>query len=419
MSGSLNKLNAKTVASAKFEGKPYKLFDGGGLFLHVKRAGKYWRLKYRHGGKERLLALGVYPKVSLANARQARDEARAQLAQGIEPSARRRAEREAAQDSFEAVAREWMDLQRSKLSKETLRLARRRLEIWTLPSLGRQPIADIEAAEILRMLRRIEAKGKHETAHRIRQQIGQIFRYAIVTGRADRDPTADLKGALAAVPTTNRAALTDPAEVAALLRAIRHYDGQPTTCAALQLLPLVFVRPGELRKASWNEFDLEGAMWRIPASRMKMKRDHMVPLSPQALSILRQLQRITGHRPLAFEGLRPGRPISENTINAALRTLGYSGDQMTSHGFRAVASTLLHEQGWPPELIELQLAHAQRSQVAAAYNRSARLEERRKMMIWWADYLDALADNDRGLQAPHQAVDQPPPHAAWPRAVPQ
>lgn len=390
MSRQLNKLTAKAVEAAKFEGKTRKLFDGGGLFLHITRPGKYWRLKYRHGGTERLLAIGVFPDVSLASARDARDEARAKLAKGIDPSAQRRAERDAGGETFEAVAREWLDRERIKLGEETLRLARRRLETWALPAIGKRPIRDIEPAEVLRVLQRIELKGKHETAHRVRQRIGQICRYAIVTGRADRDPTADLKGALATVPSKNRAAVTDPAEVAALLRAIRQYDGQLATCAALRLLPLVFVRPGELRKSKWEEFDLDGAMWRIPANRMKMKRDHLVPLSPQALAELRELEPITGHRPFVFEGVRRERPISENTINGALRNLGYSGDQMTAHGFRTIASTLLHERGWQPEVIELQLAHAQRSQVAAAYNRAARLEERRKMMTWWADYLDAL-----------------------------
>ncbi len=390
MPRTLNKLTAKAVEAAKFEGKPRKLFDGGGLYLHVQKTGRYWRLKYRFGGTEKLLALGVYPDVTLAAAREARKDARALLVQGIDPASQRKAEREADAETFEAVAREWLDMQRKTLTADTVRLARRRLETWAFPRIGSRPIRELEPPEVLRLLRRIEAKGKHETAHRVRQRIGQICRYAIATGRADRDPTADLRGALATVPTQNRAAVTEPRAVGALLRAIDAYDGQPATCAALQLLALTFVRPGELRKATWAEFDLEGAVWRIPAERMKMRRDHVVPLSEQAVTILEELEPLTGHRPFVFEAARPGRPLSENTINAALRTLGYSGDQMTAHGFRAMASTLLHELGWPPEVIELQLAHAQRSQVAAAYNRSARLPERRKMMQAWADYLITL-----------------------------
>ncbi|MGB5097470.1 MAG: integrase arm-type DNA-binding domain-containing protein [Porticoccaceae bacterium] len=388
-----NKLSAKAVAAAKFEGKPRKLFDGNGLFLHVQAGGRYWRLKYRHNGAEKLLALGVYPAVSLAAARVRRDEARTQLADGIDPVEQRRAEKTArGTDTFEAVAREWLENQAKVLAAETLRLTRRRFETWVFPIIGAQPMRALEPPELLRLLRRIEAKGKHETASRVRQRIGQVFRYAIATGRADRDPTADLKGALIPAATQHRAAITTPAEFGALLRAIDGYSGQPASRAALRLAPLTFVRPGELRMARWPEIDLEAAIWRIPSTRMKMKREHIVPLSRQAVAILQDLHPVTSHRPYVFESVRPGRPLSENTMNTALRTMGYSGDMMTPHGFRASASTLLHELGWAPEVIELQLAHAQRSQVAAAYNRSARLEERRRMMQAWADYLDSLRD---------------------------
>jgi integrase len=388
-----NKLSAKAVEAAKFEGKPRKLFDGNGLFLHVQAGGRYWRLKYRHNGAEKLLALGVYPAVSLAAARVRRDEARTQLADGINPVEQRRAEKTArGTDTFEAVAREWLENQTKVLAAGTLRLTRRRFETWAFPIIGAQPMRTLEPPELLRLLRRIEAKGKHETASRVRQRIGQVFRYAIATGRADRDPTADLKGALMPAATQHRAAITTPAEFGALLRAIDGYSGQPASRAALRLAPLTFVRPGELRMARWPEIDLEAAIWRIPSTRMKMKREHIVPLSRQAVAILRELHPVTSHRPFVFESVRPGRPLSENTMNTALRTMGYSGDMMTPHGFRATASTLLHELGWAPEVIELQLAHAQRSQVAAAYNRSARLEERRRMMQAWADYLDSLRD---------------------------
>lgn len=388
-----NKLTAKAVAAEKFEGRPRKLFDGGGLYLHLQASGRYWRLKYRFNGKDQLLALGVYPQVSLAAARARRDEARALLADGINPAAQRKAEKASSgTDTFEAVAREWLENQSKVLAPETLRLTRRRFETWVFPIIGAQPMRSLEPPELLRLLRRIEAQGKHETASRVRQRIGQVFRYAIVTGRADRDPTADLKGALMPAATQHRAAITTPAEFGALLRAIDGYSGQPATRAALALAPLTFVRPGELRAARWPEIDLDAAIWRIPSVRMKMKREHIVPLSRQAVAILRELHPITGNRPFVFESVRPGRPLSENTLNAALRTLGYAGDTMTAHGFRASASTLLHELGWPAEVIELQLAHAQRSQVAAAYNRSARLEERARMMQFWADYLDSLRE---------------------------
>ncbi|WP_018870783.1 integrase arm-type DNA-binding domain-containing protein [Thioalkalivibrio sp. ALgr3] len=396
-----NKLTAAALAAAKYEGRPRKLFDGGGLYLHIQASGRYWRLKYRAAdGREKLLALGVYPQVSLAEARKARDEAKARLARGEDPQEVKRANQEAQADTFQALAEEWIELKRSELAEGTLRLTRRRLETWILPALGKRPIREIEPPEVLRSLRVPESKGKHETAHRLRQRIGQIFRYAIATGRADRDPTADLKGALASSPTKHRAAITTPGELTHLLHAIDHYDGQPATWAALRMLSLTFVRSGELRGATWDEFDLEGGTWRIPAGRMKMRRPHIVPLSEQARECLQWLHAMTGPSGLVFEGLRPGKPISENTLLAALRNLGYTSDMMTPHGFRSTASTLLHELGWPPEVIELQLAHAQRSQVAAAYNRSARLPERRKMMVAWADYLDELRENDQGNVVP-------------------
>ena len=389
----LNKLTATQVEAAKPAARPYKLFDGGGLFLHVTPKGKYWRMKYRWGGKEKLMALGTLADVSLKKAREKRQTAREQIADGIDPMAARRAEKAARKstDTLETIADEWLAKQ-TRLSADTIDLTRSRLRNWVFPHIGKTPVDQLEPPEVLKVLRRIESAGRHETAHRMRQRIGQVCRYAIATGRASRDPTADLKGALSPSPTRNRAAITDPTEAAKLMQAIARYEGQPSTSAALQLIALTFVRPGELRLSDWSEFDLDGATWRVPAGRMKMKREHIVPLSAQAVTVLRDLHPITGHRPYVFEGARRGRPISDNTMNVALRTMGYTNDQMTAHGFRAMASTLLHEMGWPPEVIELQLAHAQRSQVAAAYNRSARLEERRRMMQAWADYLDTLRE---------------------------
>jgi integrase len=282
-------------------------------------------------------------------------------------------------------------LEKRKFAPKTLKKAQWTLNDLLFPHVGSRPIASITAPDMLRVLRPIEERGKHETAHRTKQRASEVFRYAIATGRAERDPTADLRGALAPPVVTNRAALTDPKEVGGLLRTVDGYVGQPATEFALKLAPYVFARPIELRAAEWSEFDLEKAEWRIPAARMKMKELHIVPLSKQAVEILRKLQHHTGSGRYLFPGLRtPTRPISENTLNAALRRLGYSKDQMTTHGFRAMASTLLNEQGWHPDVIELQLAHAERNEVRAAYNRAQRLDDRRRMMQALADYLDGL-----------------------------
>jgi integrase len=262
------------------------------------------------------------------------------------------------------------------------------------PRIGRRPIREVTPPELLAALRKIEARGHHETAHRAKQKCGQVFRYAIATGRAERDISADLRGALVPVVSRNHASLTDPAEVGALLRAIDGYEGQPITAAALKLAPLVFVRPGELRGARWAEFDLDGAEWRIPAERMKMGEQHIVPLARQTVTILRELKALTSFGEYVFPSLLTlTRPMSNNTINTALRRLGYTKEQMTGHGFRSMASTLLNEHGFPPDVIEPQLAHAERNKVRAAYNKAQRLVERRKMMQAWADYLDGLRCN--------------------------
>jgi integrase len=351
--------------------------------------GRLWRFKFRYGGVEKLLAIGAYPEVPLKRARERRDEARRLLAEGIDPSAKRQAERAAQADTFKAIALEW--LAKQKLADATREKAQWTFETLLFPYIGAKQISSITAPDVLAALRRIEAQGKHETAHRAKQRAGQVFRYAIATGRAEHDVTADLKGALTPVETQHLAAITDPQRVGELLRAIDGYLGQPSVATALKLAPLVFVRPGELRGAQWSEFDLERAEWRIPAERMKMGELHIVPLSRQAVSLLRELYPLTGPEGCVFPSLRTrDRPISDVTLNAALRRLGYGSDDQTVHGFRTMASTLLNEQGWHPDLIELQLAHAERNKVRAAYNRAQRLEERRKMMQAYSDYLDGL-----------------------------
>ena len=399
-----DKLTDRQVKSANFEkyGKRTKLSDGAGMYLDIQPSGKYWRMKYRISGKEKTLALGVYPDVSLKVARQRRAEARSQIAGGVDPNEIKRQEKAAEQeksDTFELVAQDWLRLKKKEFAEGTWKVARRRLETWVYPKLGHLPIAAIKPAKVLEILREIENQGKHETAHRIRQRIGEIYRFAIAEERAETDPTSALKGLLETVPTQHRAAITSPSQLGALLRAIDAYSGHASTRAALKLAPMLFLRPGELRNAEWKEIDLESATWVIPGKRMKgtqrAKRaghvpDHIVPLPWQAVGVLEELYTITGDQKLVFESFRSGRPLSENTINVALKSMGFDGSTMVGHGFRATASTLLHEQGWPPEVIELQLAHKQRNQVAAAYNRSARLDERTRMMQDWTNYLDNL-----------------------------
>jgi integrase len=390
MAANTGKLTVTAIKAAK----PGKLFDGGGLYLDVRGNGsRYWRMKYRHGGRERLLAFGVYPEVTLAEARARRDEARATLRNGNDPGAIKRARKVAAKlgsaESFRAIADEWLAKQKPSLAAVTY--AKAEWMIGLVPSLHALPIAAITPPEVLAALRRLESAGTLETAHRVKQRLGQVFRYAVATGRAQRDPTADLRGALAPVVSRSHAAVTDPAAVGDLLRALHGYQGQPATAAALKLAPLLFVRPGNLRAMEWVELDLDAAEWRIPAGKMKMREAHVVPLAPQAVAILRELQPLTGRGRYCFPSLRTAdRPMSENTVNTALRRLGFDGDTMTGHGFRAMASTRLNEMGWQPDVIERQLAHAERNKVRAAYNRASYMGERRKMMQQWADYLDHL-----------------------------
>ena len=386
-----------TMAAIKAsEGELGKKSDGGGLFLLTKPNGsRLWRMKYRYAGKEGLLSFGTYPEVTLAEARKRRDEARAILRNGQNPGEVKRARKVAAKtsaaNSFAAVAAEWLAKQKRKMAPATYEKAKWTLENLASPWLGARPVSEIDPPEVLQVLRRIEARGAHETAHRTKQRCGQIFRYAIATGRATNDPTASLKGALTPVKVKSRAAITDAGEMGALLRAMEGYSGTLVVRSALRLAPLVFVRPGELRRAEWSEFDLDKGEWRIPAEKMKMRDEHIVPLSDQAIAILREIEPLTGRGRYVFPGLRsPHSPMSDNTINAALRLMGFDKDTMTGHGFRAMASTRLNEMGWAPDVIERQLAHAERNKVRAAYNRAQHLTERRKMMAAWADYLDAL-----------------------------
>jgi len=377
--------------------KPKKLADGGGLYLLLNPNGsKWWRFKYRYAGKEKLLSLGTYPDTSLADAREKRDAARKQLAAGIDPGAHRKAEKaageERAANSFEVIAREW----HAKQSKSWVELhASRimlRMENDIFPWLGTRPIAEITAKELLATVNRIVDRGATESAHRVLQNCGQVFRYAIATGRAERNPAADLKGALPPVKQKHLAAITDPNAIGALLRAIDDYRGSLVTKCALRLAPLVFVRPGELRQAEWAEFDLDKAEWNIPAEKMKMREPHLVPLPPQAVEILRELYALTGRGRYVFPSARsPKRPMSNNAVLAALRRMGYATDEMSGHGFRAMARTVLDEVlHFRPDYIEHQLAHAVRDPNGRAYNRTAHLAERKKMMRAWADYLDAL-----------------------------
>lgn len=385
-------LTDTAIRSTKPDVKPKRLFDSGGLYLEVSPAGsKLWRLKYRIAKREKRLAFGIYPEVSLKDARVKRDEARKLLAAGIDPSAQRKAAEHQSASGLEIVAREWFTKFSPSWSPDHAERVIRRLERDVFPWMGARPIGEITAPELLTALRRVENRGVVETAHRVMQNCSQVFRYAVATGRAERDPTADLRGALPPVKGNHFASITDPKAIGELLRAIGGYKGSFITQCALRLAPLVFVRPGELRRAEWTEFDLDAAEWRIPASKMKMRVIHVVPLSGQAVSILRELRPLTGSGKYVFPGARTkDRPMSENTVLAALRRMGYGTNDMTGHGFRSMASTILNEQGWNRDAIERQLAHAERDNVRAAYNYAEHLPERRKMMQQWANYLDKL-----------------------------
>jgi integrase len=385
------------IRGAKPGPKPIKLSDEKGLFLLLQPSGgKLWRLKYRFFGKEKKLSLGRYPDVGLKDARRRRDEARTLLANGVDPGAKKKADALAAKLSanttFKSVADEYLD----KCAREGREAVTIRKSRWLLSlmeaDLGNRPIADITSAELLSVLRKIETKGYMETARRMRSLAGRVFRYAVATSRAVNDPSSVLRGALTAPRVKHHSAILKPDQVGALLRAIDGFQGQPLTCLALRLTPHLFVRPGELRRAEWPEFDLNAAIWTIPASKMKMRSPHVVPLSSQALDLLRSAQALSENQRYVFSSLYPGdRPMSENTINAALRRIGYAGTEMTAHGFRAMASTLLNESGkWSADAIERALAHKDGDATRGAYHRGSHWAERVLMAQWWSDYLDQL-----------------------------
>jgi integrase len=401
-------LTDRAIRNAKPGDKPIRLFDGGGMYLEIAPSGgKWWRFKYRFDGKEKRLSLGVFPDVALAAARKRRDEARELIADGKDPGAQRKAaKREAegrAANSFEAVAREWYAKQSHTWVTTHANDVLRRLEGNLFPEIGDKPIAELEAPDLLAAVQRIEERGARDLAHRVLQVAGQVLRYGIATGRCKRDLSADLKGALAPHKSKHQAAVTAE-ELPELLRAIDGYGelGDKLTGYALRLLALTFVRTGELIGAQWQEFDLDAAVWIIPAERMKMKTEHVVPLSRQAVEILRELQAIGGGSRYVFPGRNPDKPISNNTMLFALYRLGYKG-KMTGHGFRAVASTILNEAGFRPDVIERQLAHCERNDIRGAYNRAEYLPERRKMMQQWADMLAALAKGARVIPLQRRA----------------
>jgi len=389
-------LTDSKVKSAKPAEKDYKLSDEKGLFLLVTaRGSKLWRMKYRIDGKEKKLSIGSYPDISLAQAREKREEARTLIANGGDPSAQKQATKatrqEANSNSFEVIAREFVKVRGKRSETGDARL-HRILEQDLFPFLGKRPIQDITAPELLQTLRRIEGRGAIATAHKAKQAAGQVFRYAIATGRAQRDLSADLKGALTAQNTTHHPAITDPKEVGRLMVAIYSYQATPVVMAALKLSALLFPRPGELRQLEWAEVNFEEKRIELPASKMKQKEPHIIPLSDQALAILEDLHPITsGWGKYVFPGKSATRPLSENGVRSALRTLGYSNEQMTPHGFRAMARTLLEEiHNFPVEWIEQQLAHTVKDTNGRAYNRTKHLDNRRRMMQTWADYLDTL-----------------------------
>jgi len=389
-------LNEMKIRNAKPKEKFYKISDSNGLYLHVtEKGGKLWRFKYRFDSKYKLLALGKYPEISLSDARRKRDEARSQLAHGTDPGAARKAQKQAETsetETFEVIAREWHTKFTAKATPGHATKIMRSLERNAFPYIGTHPIAAIKAPELLSVLRRVESRGALETAHRVRSVCGQIFRYAVATGRAERDTAADLRGALPAAKEKHLAAITDPVKAGGLLRAIDGYQGGFVVQCALRLAPLVFVRPGELRHAEWSEIDFDNAEWNIPAAKMKLKEPHLVPLSRQAIGILQELSKLTGKSTYLFPSGRSfSRPMSNNAILAALRRMGFEKTEMSGHGFRAMARTILDEVlQVRPDFIEHQLAHAVRDPNGRAYNRTAHLPERRKMMQLWADYLDEL-----------------------------
>lgn len=385
-------------------GKPYRASDSHGLYIEVSPTGsKLWRWKYRFQGKEKRLALGAYPEVSLKQARDLRFKAQQQLSEGLDPGQIRKDAKVNAKglESFEAVAREYLGKVKAKHSEGHHARVVARMEKDAFPFIGKRAIRELKAPDMLDVLNRIASRGVGDTAKRLMQTCSQVFQYAVAHGRAEFDPTSALKKALPVTKTKHFASITDPKKLGELLRAIEGYSGTLVVKSALRLAPLVFLRPGELRTAEWDEIDFKAGEWRIPSHKMKMRQQHIVPLSKQAIAVLRELEPYTNRK---YEGkstapryVFPGghtklKPMSNNAVLTALRNMGYSKEEMTGHGFRSVASTLLHEKGWKHLAIERQLAHSEKSAVSAAYNYAEHLPERREMMQWWADYLDQLKE---------------------------
>ena len=399
------------VKTAKPQAKDVTIFDGGGLYLLVTpTGGKLWRLKYRFGGKERLMAFGSYPDISLSDARQRREDARKLLANGVDPGEIKKAQKaaiiEAATYTFEAVAREWHKNSKPEWSQNHAERLLTRLEQDVFPFIGGKQIADIKTPEIVEVLKRVSARTL-ETAHRVKTALYQIFHYAKLRGKVEINPAADLRKILPSVRHKHMAAPTDPKQVTPLLRAIDAFEGSYVVKCALQIAPLVFVRPGELRKAEWTEIDLDTATWNIPAEKMKMRQAHLVPLSRQVVAILKELHLFTGQSKYLFPCRRsPLQPMSENTINASLRRMGFEKAEITGHGFRAMARTMLHEiLQFTPDAIEAQLAHAVPDRLGRAYNRTSHLPERKRLMQTWADYLDGLKSGAKVIPMKRQTAE--------------
>ncbi|WP_303850293.1 tyrosine-type recombinase/integrase [Seleniivibrio woodruffii] len=383
------------ICNAKYTDKPYKITDEKGMYILVNASGKYFRFDYRYAGKRQTLAIGVYPEVSLKEAREKRDEARKQVKNGIDPNELKKAKKHnlicEAGDCFEAMALEWHTKNKPRWKESTAKRNWRTLEKDIIPYIGNRPIKQITAQELLAVLRKIEERDKVDSAHRAKILCNGVYSYAVASIRADRNIVKDLDGALTARSTKNMAALTDTKEIGGLLRAIDGFRGEFNTKCALRLSAYVFLRPGELRQAEWSEIDFDKKIWKIPADKMKMSRPHIVPLSRQAMEILKEIYPLTGKWQYVFPSVRgKDRPMSNNTVLSALRRMGYTKDEMTAHGFRRIASTLLYENGWESAVVEMQLAHAERNKVKAAYNHAEYLERRTEMMQWLADYLDGL-----------------------------
>jgi integrase len=389
------------VKKATFDNskKVTKIFDEKGMFLQVMKNGsKYFKFQYYFAGKQKQISLGVYPETSLKEAREKRDEARKMVSNGINPSEVRKLNKQNLIDdlanNFQSVASEWYVKYKSKWTPKHAERKWRSLEKDVLPYIGKMPIRSITPQDILKVLNRIQDRGAIETAHRVKTICGEVFRYGVIINKCERDYTLDLKGALLSPKTKHMACIKDPKKLGDLLKAIDNYEGEFVTRCALKLTPVVFARPGELRQAEWSEIDFEKKHWRIPAYKMKMRREHIIPLSKQAIEILKDIEPVTGRWKYVFPSiLSKDRPMSNNTINTALRRMGYTNDEVTAHGFRGTASTLLYENGFKEAHIETQLAHTEQNKVKAAYNHAKYIEERTRMMQWWADYLDELKNN--------------------------